>query len=116
MVPPACQGSALFGGLGFNPFNPALVGRAFLQAAFPVTMTTWSPPSEGWLHLDASTLAAPLMHAADATTTATPIIMPRIVSTVCSGCCQRWRRLERARIGLTTQNSPDVHRADHSPA
>ena len=37
-------GKALFGGLGFNPFNPALVGRAFLQAAFPVAMTTWSAP------------------------------------------------------------------------
>ncbi len=36
-------GKALFGGLGMNPFNPALVGRAFLQAAFPVAMTTWTP-------------------------------------------------------------------------
>lgn len=34
-------GKFLFGGLGFNPFNPALVGRAVLQAAFPVAMTTW---------------------------------------------------------------------------
>ena len=36
-------GKALFGGIGFNIFNPALVGRAFLQAAFPVAITTWSP-------------------------------------------------------------------------
>ncbi|MEN8192267.1 MAG: RnfABCDGE type electron transport complex subunit D [Bacteroidota bacterium] len=34
-------GKEVFGGLGFNIFNPALVGRAFLQAAFPVPMTTW---------------------------------------------------------------------------
>ena len=34
----------LFGGLGYNAFNPALVGRAFLQAAFPVAMTTWYEP------------------------------------------------------------------------
>ncbi len=34
-------GKWLFGGLGANPFNPALVGRALLQAAFPVPMTTW---------------------------------------------------------------------------
>lgn len=34
-------GKFLFGGLGHNPFNPALVGRAILQAAFPVAMTTW---------------------------------------------------------------------------
>jgi len=33
----------LFGGLGYNAFNPALVGRAFLQAAFPVAMTSWTP-------------------------------------------------------------------------
>lgn len=34
-------GKAAFGGLGQNPFNPALVGRAILQAAFPVSMTSW---------------------------------------------------------------------------
>ncbi len=34
-------GKWLFGGLGANPFNPALVGRAVLQAAFPIPMTTW---------------------------------------------------------------------------
>jgi H+/Na+-translocating ferredoxin:NAD+ oxidoreductase subunit D len=36
-------GKSLFGGLGYNPFNPALVGRAVLQAAFPAAMTTWIP-------------------------------------------------------------------------
>lgn len=35
-------GKLAFGGLGQNPFNPALVGRAFLQAAFPTSITTWS--------------------------------------------------------------------------
>ncbi|MFP4661557.1 MAG: RnfABCDGE type electron transport complex subunit D [Halanaerobiales bacterium] len=34
-------GKHVFGGLGHNPFNPALVGRAFLLAAYPVRMTTW---------------------------------------------------------------------------
>ncbi|MBU0581259.1 MAG: RnfABCDGE type electron transport complex subunit D, partial [Candidatus Margulisbacteria bacterium] len=33
-----------FGGLGFNIFNPALVGRAFLLASYPVMMTTWQLP------------------------------------------------------------------------
>ncbi|KAA3618969.1 MAG: RnfABCDGE type electron transport complex subunit D [Calditrichaeota bacterium] len=33
----------LFGGLGYNIFNPALGGRAILQAAFPVAITTWHP-------------------------------------------------------------------------
>jgi electron transport complex protein RnfD len=36
-------GKSIFGGLGYNVFNPALVGRAFLQAAFPVAITTWHP-------------------------------------------------------------------------
>lgn len=33
----------MFGGIGLNVFNPALVGRAFVQAAFPVAITTWTP-------------------------------------------------------------------------
>ncbi len=36
-------GKVFFGGLGFNVMNPALVGRAFAQAAFTVPMTTWTP-------------------------------------------------------------------------
>ncbi|RCW49692.1 MULTISPECIES: RnfABCDGE type electron transport complex subunit D [unclassified Halanaerobium] len=35
-------GKQVFGGIGYNPFNPALVGRAFLMAAYPVIMTTWT--------------------------------------------------------------------------
>ena len=34
-------GKMSFGGLGQNPFNPALVGRVFLLISFPVNMTTW---------------------------------------------------------------------------
>jgi electron transport complex protein RnfD len=33
-----------FGGLGKNPFNPALVGRVFLLISFPVQMTSWPAP------------------------------------------------------------------------
>lgn len=47
-------GKQVFGGLGYNIFNPALVGRAFLQAAFPVDMTTWVKP------FDSITTATPL--------------------------------------------------------
>ncbi len=36
-------GKFIFGGLGYNMFNPALVGRAVLQAAFPIAITTWYP-------------------------------------------------------------------------
>ncbi len=51
-------GKQVFGGLGHNIFNPALVGRAFLQVAFPVAMTTWSVPAT--LAVDAATYATPL--------------------------------------------------------
>ena len=46
-----------FGGLGQNPFNPALVGRVFLLISFPVQMTTWRAPLTG---TDGFTGATPL--------------------------------------------------------
>lgn len=50
-----------FGGLGCNLFNPALAGRAFLLISFPVQMTTWPNPSQGFFtYLDAETGATPL--------------------------------------------------------
>lgn len=50
-------GKEIFGGLGYNIFNPALVGRAFLQAAFPVAITTWTKPN---FAVDTITSATPL--------------------------------------------------------
>jgi electron transport complex protein RnfD len=50
-------GKEIFGGLGYNIFNPALVGRAFLQAAFPVAITTWTKPN---FAVDTVTSATPL--------------------------------------------------------
>jgi len=44
-----------FGGLGKNPFNPALVGRVFLLISFPVDMTTWPKPVPVWTLADAVT-------------------------------------------------------------
>ncbi len=38
------MGKMTFGGLGKNPFNPALVGRVFLMISFPVQMTTYPRP------------------------------------------------------------------------
>lgn len=38
-------GKMLFGGLGSNVFNPAMVGRAFLMACFGLAMTNWTAPS-----------------------------------------------------------------------
>ncbi|NND97445.1 MAG: RnfABCDGE type electron transport complex subunit D [Pirellulaceae bacterium] len=54
-------GKFLFGGLGYNPFNPALVGRAILQAAFPAAMTTWPNSTHSFASLPSSTLALPLV-------------------------------------------------------
>ncbi len=55
------MGKFLFGGLGYNAFNPALVGRAFLQAAFPAAMTSWTPAlaPDRFTSLPASTLTFP---------------------------------------------------------
>lgn len=50
----------LFGGLGFNVFNPALMGRAFLLISFPRFMTIWTEPTAAFVHLDAKTTATPL--------------------------------------------------------
>jgi len=54
-------GKMSFGGLGKNPFNPALVGRVFLLISFPVQMTSWPKViGENWASLDATTGATPL--------------------------------------------------------
>ena len=56
-------GKMTFGGLGQNPFNPALVGRVFLLISFPAQMTTW-PVAKGFAtnYLDAETGATPLYY------------------------------------------------------
>ena len=57
-------GKMSFGGLGNNPFNPALVGRVFLLISFPVEMTSWPRPMSNWTisssYIDAETAATPL--------------------------------------------------------
>ncbi len=54
-------GKQVFGGIGQNIFNPALIGRAFLMAAFPVELTTWVAPTPGFhVAVDATTTATPL--------------------------------------------------------
>lgn len=78
-------GKALFGGLGYNVMNPALVGRAFVQAAFPVAITTWIPAfaTNRFVEFVPTTFTTPLMmppdisawakHALDGFTGATPL-------------------------------------------
>ena len=53
-------GKMTFGGLGCNPFNPALVGRCFLLVSFPAQMTTWPVVGQLTSYADAATGATPL--------------------------------------------------------
>lgn len=53
-------GKMTFGGLGCNPFNPALVGRVFLLISFPVQMTSWPVAGQLTAYTDATTAATPL--------------------------------------------------------
>ncbi|MES9812778.1 MAG: RnfABCDGE type electron transport complex subunit D [Candidatus Thiodiazotropha sp.] len=69
-------GKVIWGGLGHNLFNPALVGRAFLLATFPNAMTTWSVQAsgEGFLLWYPSNSALPFMQPHyDAVSAATPL-------------------------------------------
>jgi len=84
------MGKVMFGGLGMNVFNPALVGRAFVQAAFPVAITSWTPAlfDGRFSALIPTTLTAPFMIppetaewntqvAVDAFTGATPMALQK---------------------------------------
>ncbi len=83
-------GKMIFGGLGFNVFNPALVGRAFLQAAFPSAITTYTPAQamHRFTEFIPTTLAIPFLKAAplkdwiaqvrvDGFTGATPLMLQK---------------------------------------
>ncbi len=76
----------LFGGIGFNPFNPAMAGYVLLLVSFPVTMTRWLPPDvlggnsvalADSLHIIFSG-SPPLGQSWDAITSATPLDQMRI--------------------------------------
>lgn len=67
-------GKLIWGGLGSNLFNPALVGRAFLLATFPTAMTTWNKVSDSVWSVTASNLSLPFTwHHVDGVTAATPL-------------------------------------------
>jgi len=68
-------GKVIWGGLGQNLFNPALVGRAFLLATFPIAMTTWVGAGDGgFFSVYDSNLALPFMQSkVDAMSAATPL-------------------------------------------
>ena len=68
-------GKVLFGGLGSNVFNPALFGRAFLQAAFPGAITLWAAPGTSWWQLKGDNFTLPFMspNTVHVVTAATPL-------------------------------------------
>ncbi|UOY07207.1 RnfABCDGE type electron transport complex subunit D [Muricauda sp. SCSIO 64092] len=69
-------GKYIFGGLGYNVFNPALVARAVLQAAFPVAITTWHPAflPDRFTNISGSIFTWPFMQPQfDAVSGATPL-------------------------------------------
>ena len=51
-------GKQVFGGLGYNPFNPALVARVVLLISFPVQLTSWTTPAPLGSGIDAVTAAS----------------------------------------------------------
>ena len=65
----------LYGGLGYNPFNPAMVGYVVLLISFPLQMTAWAPPRGlGELPSLLEALQACFLPASyDAVTMATPL-------------------------------------------
>ena len=69
----------VFGGLGYNPFNPALAGRAFMLISFTGAMTTWSksPWIQKVTYAAANATTEATSVAVDATTTATPLGMAK---------------------------------------
>ena len=67
-------GKVIWGGLGQNVFNPALIGRAFLQTAFPVAITTWPKAGGDFFALKGDLFAFPFTHpVSHVVTSATPL-------------------------------------------
>ncbi len=66
-------GKMVFGGLGANIFNPAMVGRAFLTASFGVMMTTWTVPAT----IDDTMPRISADNKMDARTQATPLALSK---------------------------------------
>lgn len=75
-------GKMTFGGLGCNPFNPALVGRCFLLVSFPAQMTSWPVAGQLTNYVDAQTGATPLSIMKEAIKTGNPSVLDRLPDSV----------------------------------
>ena len=84
----------VFGGLGHNPFNPALAARAFMLVSFSEAMTSWTP-----------SLWKAAAGAVDATTTATPLGYLKTFATAA------WEKLPEAERALDFTNGSFIHAA-----
>ena len=73
-------GKMTFGGLGQNPFNPALVGRVFLLISFPAQMTSWPQVHQSLAYTDATTAATPLSIMQEAISSGDPSILSKLPS------------------------------------
>ena len=94
-------GKQVFGGLGYNPLNPALLGRAFLLASWPVHMTTaWMPPSGG-------TLSGVSLRGIDVVTQATPLAVLRKVTEIIADPSSSTHQIVQAREVLADLGSAD---------
>ena len=81
----------IYGGLGYNPFNPALIARVALLIGFPSQMTTWTPTL--WM--------GKAGEAADAVTTATPLgaVKEHVLKDGTTGLEMNWDYLQDLLIG-----------------
>jgi len=71
-------GKMTFGGLGSNPFNPALVGRCFLLVSFPAQMTSWPVAGQVAKYVDVQTGATPLSIMKDAIKSGDPSLLDKL--------------------------------------
>jgi electron transport complex protein RnfD len=71
-------GKMTFGGLGCNPFNPALVARCFLLVSFPAQMTSWPVAGQQWHYMDAVTEATPLSIMKEAAKTGDATVLEKL--------------------------------------
>lgn len=71
-------GKMTFGGLGSNPFNPALVGRCFLLVSFPAQMTSWPVAGQISKYVDVQTGATPLSIMKSAIKSGDPSVLDKL--------------------------------------
>jgi len=85
-------GKMVFGGLGANIFNPAMVGRAFLTASFGLLMTGWTVPAS----IDAGMPVISAENKVDARTQATPLAWSKAAIKGTEGAAAASKQLKAA--------------------